>query len=169
MKFSFKSLFCLTFILLMFLSNVSCRKACRYARLPKMNGGTGFTELVVAEIAGEGFQISGYTDNYNLVITSTSLYDSIFNFRRPCGEVDFNNRFIIVSSRYINPNNEMKINSQVYISKTIPTLKFRVDYSLRNQCDGSGITRHGALFYATIPNSFLGYQILYDIRDVNPY
>lgn len=133
-----------------------------------MEGGEGYGKLTSAEIPGKGFQRTGW-NHYDFIITNTTDYDSIFNSQQPCGNVDFNNKIILVACRYINPNSGMESNSNVYVNTTTSAINFKVNYSLKDQCDGSGISSYGAIFYAVIPKAFNSYQMIYEIKDINPF
>lgn len=155
-------------IILLLVAISGCKKHCRYGKLPKMNGGDGFSELTSAIIYEKGYMMGGRKD-LDIIITNTTNYDSLLYSKRPCGNVDFNDKIIAASCRHVNPNDGIKINSKVYINTVTPTIKFRADYSLHNQCNGSGIQSYEVTFLAILLKAFSSHQIIYDIRDVNPF
>ena len=168
MKTKFKILFTSICIFLLIVSIQGCRKSCRQGKLLKMEAEDGYSKLSSAEIAGEGY-IRGGRDNSDIIISNTAVYDSIFNSQRPCGNVDFNAKVVLACSRYVNPNDGISANSNVFINNSIPQIKFRGSYSLHGQCKGSGIQSGHVIFYATIPKTFSTYQMVFDIRDANPH
>ncbi len=164
----FKILFTSICISLLIVSIEGCRKSCRSGKLLKMEAEDGYSKLSSAEIAGDGYLLGG-RDISDDIITNTLVYDSIFNSKRPCGNVDFNSKIVLACTRYVNPNDGINANSNVFVNNSSPIIKFRGSFTLHGQCKGSGLHIGHIIFYAAIPKTFSSYQMIFDIRDANPH
>lgn len=168
MKTRFKILFTSICISLFLVSLNGCRKSCRQGKLLKMEAEDGYSKLSSAEIAGDGYILGGRNIS-DIIISNTAVYDSIFYSKRPCGNVDFSTKIVLACTRYLNQNDGVSANSNVFINNSSPEIKFRGSYSLHGQCKGSGLHSGHIIFYATIPKTFSSYPMIFDIRDANPH
>lgn len=150
---------------------LSCKKECRFKNLPDIECDQNFSLISDAHSfykiwwpeEGSDYEPTFYQ------IDSQLHYDSVFNGSDLLGSIDFTVTTLLGISAKLNPGSE--IAQQIYVCKdeTANIIRLTAEYSLKDQCNGSGIYTINASFWATIPKIQNGEAVEYGLTDINPY
>jgi len=88
---------------------------------------------------------------------------------KPFGEIDFGNYTLIGIDEQAGRAKSLKSNMGVCSSDDGHTFIFKIRYSLKDQCAGSGIFILHASFWAIIPKISEDDHVIFEPLDVNPY
>lgn len=102
-------------------------------------------------------------------VIDSILYDSIFSYSKPLGNIDFNTHFIIGVSRMTNPGDGITKKAVICENAVDQKLKLKVAYSLTGQCKGSEISNKNINVWAVLPIKYKNYTIEYEVIDINPF
>jgi len=156
-------------IIVLLTAYASCRKECRNIEVPDIKCDKRYNE-VQAEILYRPFG-----DIYlnpeppkNIYIADSATYDSIFFNKRPFGNLNFNDQFIIGFLKLSNAGFEVHVKAKVCEHEKENKLKLKVKYSVYSQCAGSNISPKPITVWAILPIKYVNYNIEYEIEDINP-
>ena len=146
------------------ITTLGCRKECHYKCLPDIECEDQY-ELITKSYS----EISRWVvTNEIKIINDDSTYIATFGPHPELGNIDFNTHTLLVGKVVTDFCEEHK--SQGFLCKKVNEniYLFTIQYSLKNQCAGSGIIRHQ--FYGCIITSKLDSTstINYKVEDINP-
>ena len=113
--------------------------------------------------------ISWATDTNELkIINDDSTYTALFGSHPQLGNIDFNTHTLLVGAVVTDFCEEHK--SQGFLCKKFNenTYLFTIQYSLKNQCAGSGIISHRFLGCIITPKLDSTSTINFKVEDLNP-
>lgn len=149
---------------------LGCEKECTYKSLPNKKCQSNYNSVsgTYNSIGGGGF----FGINQVFIINDDSTYKSNFSYANgslALGEIDFTTKSLIAVNIQTNMASDFK--SQGFLCKNENSEKwiFHVDYSLKDQCKGSRISR--IYFTASFICDKIDSQALVQakITDVNPF
>jgi hypothetical protein len=169
-----KNLFAFLAILFIFTS-WSCNKIkskCRYLDLPGQSCGKGYStqdgaikyiDFPISVLAGNLY----LTNPLKSIIKTDSAYKALFNGKEKFGTIDFTKNWLIGIAFHTNPGSEIK--KQAWVCTSTPDIILNVQYSLKDQCNGSNISTIDIEVWAIVPNYSNNARIIFNLEDINPY
>ncbi len=151
-------------------ASTSCRKECRNIEVPDIRCDNHYDDAeaqILYKPWGSVFLDSG--SSKNIFIADSATYDSVFFNRRPFGDINFNDQFIIGIFRLTNEGFEVHVKAKLCIHTKENKLKLKVKYSVYDQCAGSNISKKPVSVWVILPIKYVDYDIIYDIEDINPW
>src|SRR4030095_1765567 len=161
-------IYSIIFILTLF--SVCCKKECKFKNLPAENCGDGYS------IASREFKKSGSLqeppNSDVFIINNDSTYKNKFCFdpdSMPFGYIDFSIKSLITVNIQTNMGSSYEMQGYLCKNLSIEEWKFTIEYSLRDQCEGSGISTH--LLTASIITDKISDTAVVNLNliDVNPF
>lgn len=145
----------------------SCRKECRFKNLPKEKCNKGFTKLNSS--VEEDVFVHSYGGG-----TVYHRYDSIQHFDtldirgKPNFNIDFENETLLGISLTTDFASGVRSNSFMCKNNSNGSLTFKLEYSLSEQCNGSGIAGLPYAFWILMPKISTQTIVNYSVEDINP-
>ena len=146
------------------ITSLGCRKECQYKCLPDIECEKQY-ELVTKSYS----DLERWTITNELkIINDDSTYTKLFGSHPELRNIDFNTHTLLVGAVATDFCEEHK--SQGFLCKKVNenTYLFTIQYSLKNQCAGSGIISHrfwGCIITSKIDSTS---TINFKVEDINP-
>ncbi len=154
--------------------SLSCEKMkskCRYKDLGEISCPKNHVQLLNT-VVYNGYTVGSFCfdhNNSNITLKNDSDYIYFFGGKHIFGSIDFSKNWLIGIYVYTNPAKTFKSKSSVFSDTKASKIRFIVEYSLEDQCKGSGISNQEFETWAIVPNYSNAADITFSIIDVNPY
>ena len=142
------------------------REKCKFKELGPIECSEGFTEMEANIVATDAAPLVNFGEEATYIITSEIEYDSIFDSLRPFGDVNFSVNSVLGMEKYTDLGDDIR--SQGFVCQNDNTIRFTGEYSLKDQCSGSGINYRFVSFWAIIPRDTENRNVEFVFRDINP-
>ena len=147
-----------------------CRKECRNVSLPSIECGDEFDKdnsYKYYEFQDDPVNIQ---TNQIILVTNDSTYKALFSSvsRDKLGPIDFTRNMLIGACTVTNMAASYKSQGFLCKKRTQDKWKYTVQYSLKDQCKGSGISKLYLSAWLLGPQLPAGASIELDLKDVNP-
>jgi hypothetical protein len=158
------------FVFGLFLLFSACRKECKYLDLPDIECSSGYASVDNANLIVHCCLYNA-NNQTEFIINDDSAYAAIEypNGEKPFGDIDFTTTTIL--GRYVktNPANDWKYQHYLCKNESQNSWKYKIEYSLRNQCAGSSIDNIQGYFFVICPKIPSTASITIEAVDINPF
>ena len=147
------------------ITTLGCRKECHYKCLPGIKCEDQY-ELITKSYSDIFW---GANKNELKIINDDSTYTALFGSQPELGNIDFNTHTLLAGPVVTDFCEEHKSQGFLCKKENENTYLFTIQYSLKNQCAGSGIISHH--FFGCIITSKLDSTstINFKVEDINPF
>lgn len=151
---------------------ISCRKACFYKKLGPLSCDTDYISVSDANYVGTTWVSWTHPDNELVVINDLNSYkQSCADYKdsMPLGYIDFTAKTLVGIGLHLDMNDGFDDQGCFCYNPETKKYEFKIEYSLKDQCKGSGISSIDFFCYVICPKLPADAVVEAKVKNINPF